>query len=80
MAFDADLLYKIGGADPALWIHKTGVDAIATAAASGYFNTVTDNLKQGDVIIHVDTNVPTVDVLMVSSATGAATVTTTNGT
>lgn len=79
MAFDRSLVYKIGGGNPQLFIYKSA-DAIATVAASGYFNGATDDLKNGDVIIAVDTNVGTVDVLMVSSATGAATVTTVNGT
>ncbi len=79
MAFDRSLVYQIGGGNPQLFIYKS-TDAIATVAASGYFNGATDDLKNGDVIIAVDTNVGTVDVLMVSSATGAATVTTVNGT
>lgn len=55
-------------------------DAVATVAGSGYFNSITNRLKNGDVIIVSDTNVPTIDVLTVTSATGAATVTTLNGT
>lgn len=56
-------------------------DAIATIAASGYFNSATENLKKGDIILCVGTNAgtPTVDILVVSSATGAATVTVVNG-
>lgn len=81
MALTASALYKIAGADPGLFIYKSA-DAIATVAASGYFNSVTDNLKQFDVIIVVGSTggTATVDVLIVTSATGAATVTTTNGT
>jgi len=56
-------------------------DAIATIAASGYFSSATENLKKGDIILCVGTNAgtPTVDILVVSSATGAATVTVVNG-
>jgi hypothetical protein len=56
-------------------------DAIATIAASGYFNSATENLKKGDIILCVGTNAgtPTVDILVISSATGAATVTVVNG-
>jgi carbamoylphosphate synthase small subunit len=72
-------LHRIGGAIPGLSIYKSA-DAIATTAASGYFNSATNELYQGDVIILVDTNVGTVDVAMVSSADQAATVTVVNGT
>ena len=50
--------------------------------ASGYFNSATNELKQNDVIIAVGSTggTRTVDMLVVSSATGAATVTTINGT
>lgn len=79
MALTKSTLYKIGGAAPGLWIY-TSTDAIAAVAASGYFNNATNELKKNDVIISVDTDAVTVDVLVVSSATGAATVTTVNGT
>jgi hypothetical protein len=79
MALSRSTLYKIGGGNPQLFIYTTQ-DAIATIAASGYFNDATDDLKHDDVIIAVDSNTPTVDVLVVSSVTGAATVTTVNGT
>jgi hypothetical protein len=81
MALSASTLYKIGGAQPGLFIY-TSADAIATVIASGYFNAVTDTLKANDVILAVTSVGGTlaVDALVVSSATGAATVTTTNGT
>ena len=79
MAFDADGFNTIHGGAVQLHIYKT-VDAVATVAGSGYFNTLTNRLKNGDVIIVSDTNVPTIDMLTVTSATGAATVTTLNGT
>lgn len=60
----------------------TDGDAIATIAASGYFNSATNELKENDVIIVVGNNgaAQTVDVVVVTSATGASTVTVTNGT
>lgn len=68
MAFSGPTaLVKIGGADPALYIYKSA-DAQATVQASGYFNSAGDFLMNGDVIIIVDTNVPDVDIVMVSSA------------
>jgi hypothetical protein len=62
-----------------LWVYKT-VEAIATVAGSGYFNAKTNDLRNGDIIFVTDTNVPTVDMLVVTSADNAATVTTLNGT
>ena len=57
-------------------------DAIGTIIGSGYFNTATAELKQNDVIIAVGSTggTRTVDMIVVSSATGATTVTTINGT
>tara|TARA_R100000152_G_C6764361_1_gene188939 strand:+ start:125 stop:373 length:249 start_codon:yes stop_codon:yes gene_type:complete len=82
MALDATNLKKIAGAgDQNLFVYHS-TDAVGTIAGSGYFNNSTDDLKQFDVIIAVGATggTATVDVLIVSSATGAATVTCTNGT
>ena len=82
MALDATNLKKIAGAgNQNLFVYKS-TDAVATVAGSGYFNNSTDDLKQFDVILVVGSTggTATVDVLIVSSATGAATVTCTNGT
>lgn len=59
----------------------TDGDAIATIAASGYFNSATENLKENDIILCVGSNggTQTVDICVVSSDTGAATVTVVNG-
>ena len=60
-----------------LWFYTDG-DAIATVAASGYFNSAYAELKQGDLIlcsIGIG-GVPEADLLTVTSATGATTVTT----
>lgn len=77
--FDATNMNRIHAGTVTLWLYKSSVDAIAQMAASGYFNNHTDELRQGDVIIAVDTGA-TVDVLTVTSADNAATVTTVNGT
>ena len=74
MTFALANLHKIGGSDPALYIHKSA-DAWESADASGYFNDASDWLMNGDVIINVDTNVPSVQLFTVSSADKAATVT-----
>lgn len=82
MALDTTNLKKIAGAgNQNLFVYKS-TDAVGTIAGSGYFNDVTDDLKQFDVILAVGATggTATVDVLIVSSATGAATVTCTNGT
>lgn len=81
MALTKNSLYKVAGANPGLWIYKSA-DAVATIAASGYFNDATNELKQHDIIVVVGSTggTATVDVLVVTSATGAATVTATNGT
>lgn len=81
MALIAADLVKVAGGARQVW-HYTSADAIATIIGSGYFNGVTDNLRQWDTIIAVGSTggAATVDVLVVTSATGAATVTTTNGT
>lgn len=75
MALTKSTLFKVAGANPGLWIYKT-TDAVATVTGSGYFNNATNELKQYDVIIVVDTDTGTTDLAHVSSATGAATVTT----
>jgi len=81
MAFSRSGLSKVtGGARQIHWYAST--DAILTISGSGYFNDATNDLKQFDIILAVGSTggTATVDVLVVTSATGAATVTTTNGT
>lgn len=78
MALTATALFKLAGANPGLHIYKTA-DAIATVTASGYFDSVTNNLRQYDVIIVVSGigGTVNVDLITVTSADGATTVTTT---
>ena len=78
-AFTAASMNRIQGGTVTLWLYATE-DAIATVVGSGYFNNHTDFLNKGDVIIVADTDTPTIDVITVSSASQAATVTTVNGT
>lgn len=77
MALDATKLERIGGGTNGLFLYQAGADTAATVAGSGYFNNVTDRLRQGDVILVVGNSVASIDSLVVTSATGAATVTTT---
>jgi len=81
MALDSSNLWKVTGGTSSLHVYQSS-DAIASITASGYFNNVTNNLKQFDVILVVGSTggTATVDVITVTSATGATTVTTTNGT
>ena len=41
MALDATNLFKVGGANPGMWIYKS-TDAIGTIDDSGYFSKVTN--------------------------------------
>lgn len=81
MAFDRTKFERIGGGLRQLFMYSSA-DAIATIIAADYFNTATDDIRQNDVIIAVGSTggARTVDMLVVTSATGAASVTTTNGT
>ena len=72
MAFAQAGLHKIAEG----LFRYTTTDAAATIAGSGYFNTAYKQLKQYDVIIAIDTDAPTIDLLWVTSATNATTVTT----
>jgi hypothetical protein len=81
MAFTRSTFTKLAGG--ARQVHYyTSADAIATVIASGYFNSVTNDMKTHDIILAVTSNTGThaVDMLVVTSATDAATVTVTNGT
>ena len=83
MAYATDNpLRKIAeGGINSVWLYVDG-DAVGTIAGSGYFNSDYQNLRENDVILCVGAagGTETVDLLVVTSATGATTVTTTNGT
>ena len=76
MALDATNLFKVGGANPGMWVYKS-TDAIADIDNADYFNNVTNELKQFDVIVIIGSTggTATVDLATVTSATGAASVT-----
>jgi len=80
-AFDATNMNRIQAGTVTLWVYKT-TDAIATVIASGYFNTHYQLVKENDIILCASSigGVNAVDVLIVTSADGASTVTVTNGT
>ena len=81
MAYAAADLHKIGGGVKSLFMYES-TDAIGTIVGSGYFNDATNILNQDDCIIAVwaTGGTRTVDLVVVTSASRAATVTTTNGT
>lgn len=61
-----------------LWTYYHDVDNVATIVASGYFNNATEELRSGDVIMAVGVlaTAPVLTSIAITSATGAATVTT----
>jgi hypothetical protein len=67
MAFNsANLTQLAHGNGFALW-HYTSADAIATVNTAAYFNDASDMLSVRDVIICVDSNTPTTDIVSVLS-------------
>ena len=71
MAYSASGLHRIGGASGVnLWIYQT-TDAIATVNSTGYFNSSANMLNVRDLIIVMDTNVPTTNFCTVLSNTGS---------
>lgn len=77
MAFVRANLERVGGGRQKLFIYNAGADTAATVTGSGYFNSVSDELDKGDVIIIVGNNGASIDNTVVTSANRAATVTTT---
>lgn len=77
MALDRTKLEKLAGGLRQRFAYSTA-DAIGTVTGSGYFNDVTNQLRQYDVIEVVSETggTPKIDLVFVTSATGAATVTT----
>ncbi len=78
--FELKDMNRIQGGTVTLWLYKSVTDSLATMIASGYFDPVAELVRNGDIIIICDTNVPTIDMVTVTSADGASTVTVLNGT
>ena len=71
MAYSSSGLHRIGGASGVnLWIYQT-TDAVATVNSAGYFNDSANMLNVRDLIIVMDTNVPTTNFCTVLSNTGS---------
>ena len=77
MAYVASDLFKVGGANPGMWIYKS-TEAVSAISGSGYFNSATNELKQFDVIVVISATGGTaaIDLVTVITVTGAATVNT----
>ena len=70
MAFASSGLTRIGGdTNGNLWMY-TAADAIAAVNTAGYFNDAANMLAVRDVIIVVDSNTPTTNLVNVLSNTG----------
>ncbi len=70
MAYSAANLTRIGGASNGdLWFYSS-TDTIATVNTEGYFNDAANMLAVRDVIIVVDSNTPTTNLVNVLSNTG----------
>ena len=70
MAYSAANLTRIGGASNGdLWFYSS-TDTIATVKTEGYFNDAANMLAVRDVIIVVDSNTPTTNLVNVLSNTG----------
>jgi len=71
MAYAASGLHRMAGASGVnLWIYQTA-DPIATVNTTGYFNNAANMLNVRDLIIVMDTNVPTTNFCTVLSNTGS---------
>ena len=81
MAYSATALLKVAGGARGIFYYSS-TDALSTIVASGYFNDATNELKEHDIIFVVGSTggTETVDMVVVTSATGASTVTVANGT
>ena len=76
MALDPSKFHTNSGGGRQIHSYNSAADAAATVLASGYFNAITDRLHQGDVIHVVSTAGAVLQDATVTSATGAAVVTT----
>lgn len=78
MAFASSAMQRISNSGANSVYQYTTNDTVLTVVASGYFSSFTADLKQGDQIIcSADLDgTPDLALVMISSATGASTVTT----
>jgi len=67
------------GKAPQIWSYTT-TDNLATMNTEGYFNSVSDEVKVGDLIYVHDSNTPTASLVVVLSVTAAGVVDVSDGT
>ena len=67
------------GSAPQIWSYTT-TDSLATMNTSAYFNSVSDEVKVGDLIYVHDSNTPTASLVVVLSVTTAGVVDVSDGT
>jgi hypothetical protein len=67
------------GSAPQMWSYTT-TDSLATMNTEGYFNSVSDEVKVGDLIYAHDSNTPTASLVVVLSVTTAGVVDVSDGT
>ena len=67
------------GSAPQMWSYTT-TDNLATMNTEGYFNSVSDEVKVGDLIYVHDSNTPTASLVVVLSVTTAGVVDVSDGT
>ena len=67
------------GSAPQLWSYTT-TDSLASMNTEGYFNSVSDEVKVGDLIYVHDSNTPTASLVVVLSVTAAGVVDVSDGT
>ena len=67
------------GSAPQIWSYTT-TDNLATMNTEGYFNSVSDEVKVGDLIYVHDSNTPTASLVVVLSVTAAGVVDVSDGT
>lgn len=76
MAFVRKNLERLAGGIRKLYVYDAGADAIGAVTAADYFGAVRDELDAKDVIVVLGANLTTIDLVFVTSARGAASVTT----
>ena len=67
------------GSAPQMWSNTT-TDSLATMNSEGYFNSVSAEVKVGDLIYVHDSNTPTASLVVVLSVTAAGVVDVSDGT
>lgn len=76
MAFVRKNLERQSGGIKKIYTYDAGADTVATVTGSDYFDGMENEFDKGDIIICVANSQATVDTLIVTSARGVTTTTT----